>query len=92
YQNRFEKFAEDHSGLISGSEGWRHMSALRFHELGAAKAFVAQLTEAGLDMSVQTYKADAPPVVLTKIPLIADERAVDFILDRMEAAIGTLAK
>ncbi|MCA9448388.1 MAG: aminotransferase class III-fold pyridoxal phosphate-dependent enzyme, partial [Candidatus Omnitrophica bacterium] len=92
YQDRFEKFAEEHSGLIAGAEGWRHMSALRFNELGAAKAFVAQLTEAGLDMSVQTYKADAPPVVLTKIPLIADERVVDFILDRMEAAIGTLAK
>jgi acetylornithine/succinyldiaminopimelate/putrescine aminotransferase len=92
YQRRFEEFARKHNRLIVSAEGWRHLSALRFRELGFAKAFVSRLVEDGLDMSVQTYKADAPPVMLTKIPLIADERVVDFILQKMEEAILSLGK
>ncbi len=91
YENRFKEFAEKHSGAIQSAEGYRHMSALRFHKLATAKSFVGRLNDSGLDMSVQTYKADAPPVVLTKIPLIADEKVVDFILEKMEQAIQTLA-
>ncbi len=48
---------------------------------------MATLNAAGLDISAQTYKADCPPVVLTKLPLIADDQVVDFVLARMKAAL-----
>jgi acetylornithine/succinyldiaminopimelate/putrescine aminotransferase len=91
YEKRFREFADRHSDRIARYEGYRHLSALRFRDLGTAKGFVAKLLEYGLDMSVQTYKTDAPPVMLTKIPLIADETVVDFILEKMEEAIGSLS-
>ena len=46
--------------------------------------------EGGIDASAQTYKADCPPVVLTKLPLIADLPVVDLLLDRMDEAVGAL--
>jgi hypothetical protein len=87
YEGRLREFADNHPGPLLCVEGKRHMSAIRFHELTYAKEFVTRLNQLGLDISVQTYKADAPPVVLTKIPLIADRRIIDFILEKMGEAI-----
>lgn len=88
YESRLRAFADRHSDSIAGVEGNRHLSALRFRDLPTAKAFVARLTVRGLDLSVQTYKADAPPVVLTKIPLISDAATAEAILKRMEEAMS----
>lgn len=55
-----------------------------------ALAFAKALSAAGLDISVQTYKAACPPVALTKLPLIADEDVVDFVIARMDKALTAL--
>jgi hypothetical protein len=79
--------AAAHRELISGAEGRRHLASLQFRSLDAAKAFVRELVRRGLDISAQTYKADCPPAVLTKIPLIAPPAVADFIVEQMERAI-----
>ena len=88
YEARVREFAAAHPDKISAVEGRRHMTTMFFKGLDAAKAFARDLNRRGLDISAQTYKADCPPAVLTKIPLIATSVVVDFILDRMEAAIS----
>jgi hypothetical protein len=51
---------------------------------------VAALTEGGIDISIQSYKAKCPPSCLTKLPLIATAKAVEFVAARMEAALKSL--
>lgn len=86
YEARLRDFAARHPEIISGTDGNRHLSTLCFRELASAKAFCKALTGMGLDISAQTYKADCPPVVLTKLPLIAGLDVVELVLERMEAA------
>ena len=43
-----------------------------------------------MDISVQTYKSDAPPVALTKLPLIADAPVIAMVMDRMTQALKAL--
>lgn len=40
-----------------------------------------------VDISAQVYKANCPPAALLKIPLIASEKTVDFLTDKMRAAL-----
>lgn len=88
--DRFEaglrELATEFPDLISGTHGWRHMTALRFVDLASADRFTTELNRRGLDISAQTYKADCPPVALTKLPLIADDAVVTCVIDTMRQA------
>ena len=89
YEARLREFAAAHPDKISAVEGKRHLTTMYFKGLEAAKAFARELNRRGLDISAQTYKADCPPAVLTKIPLISTPAVVDFIVTEMESAIQT---
>ena len=88
YERRMRAFAAAHPAQITAVEGRRHLTTLFFNSLESAKAFTRELNRRGFDISAQTYKADCPPAVLTKIPLITTPVVVDFILQRMEEAIA----
>jgi acetylornithine/succinyldiaminopimelate/putrescine aminotransferase len=90
YEARLRQLAADNADAVASIEGSRHLSALGFHDLGQAQAFTAYLNRAGLDISVQTYKTSCPPTALTKLPLIASTELVDFVVDRMAAALQTV--
>lgn len=90
YERRLKDMAGHHADKLVRIEGNRHLCGLRFHDLATARKFVSRLTERGLDLSVQTYKADTPPVVLTKLPLIVDETMVDFIVELMDTAMADI--
>ena len=70
----------------------RHLAGIEFHDLETARAFTAALNRAGFDISAQTYKADCPPVALTKLPLTACTTVIDFIITRMTAALATVSR
>jgi acetylornithine/succinyldiaminopimelate/putrescine aminotransferase len=91
FERRLRDLAAQHPRAITGVDGWRHMSTLRFASLERARAFAGALTRRGLDVSAQTYKADCPPIVLAKLPLIADRAAIDFVADAMQAALDETA-
>ncbi len=87
YEERLRIFAARHSSHIVEITGERHLAGIAFHEIHTAKRFTDQLNQQGFDISAQTYKADCPPVALTKLPLIAGPQVVDFIVDKMEATM-----
>ena len=83
FEARLRALAAEFPAVIAAADGWRHMTTLRFAELSAAKAFAGALNRRGLDISAQTYKADCPPVVLTKLPLIAGPETVEAVAGAM---------
>ena len=87
YEGRLRELAAEYPQVIKGVDGWRHMTTLRFARLEQARGFAAALNARGLDISAQTYKADCPPVVLTKLPLIADQAAMDYVIQAMRQAL-----
>lgn len=90
YEARLRAMAERYPAIVTSIEGWRHLAGIYFDALGPARAFVTSLQEDGLDISVQTYKGDCPPCALTKLPLTMGFEAVDFVVDRMEAALAKI--
>ncbi len=88
YEHALRNLAEDHRSVIEKTEGAGHMSTLFFRSAETAVAFASQLSRMGIDVSVQTYKADCPPSALTKIPLIASYKMIDFIVNAMREVLG----
>lgn len=88
FEARLRDLAERHQNLISGIQGAGHMSAIAMHDLATAKRIVAALNAQGLDISVQAYKEDCPPVLLTKLPLIAGHEVVAFVIERLDEAFA----
>jgi acetylornithine/succinyldiaminopimelate/putrescine aminotransferase len=91
FEAQVRELAGDFPHTVAGVDGWGHMTTLRFSGLDRAQAFVADLNRRGLDISAQTYKADCPPVVLTKLPLIADRGVIDFVIGAMRHVLSGLA-
>lgn len=87
YFEELQKLAGRWTGTIERIEGCRHLAGICFKELAPAQAFARRLNEAGVDISVQSYKADCPPVALTKLPLIAGYDVVDWLIARFESAL-----
>ncbi len=87
YEDRLHQLAREYPQWISAVDGRLQMSCLSFAENQSATGFARILVERGLDVSVQSYKADCPPTMLTKLPLIAGFEVVDFVVDQMRAAL-----
>ena len=90
YEDHLRQLQGLFSGLLLSVEGSRHLCGLTFAEPGIGQRFVQYLGERGLDISMQSYKNNCPPVVLTKLPLIADDAVVDFVVEAMAATLHTL--
>lgn len=90
YAAELKALAHKYPSAIARIEGWRHLSSVVFHSVEATTRFVAQLNEAGVDISAQTYKANCPPVALTKLPLVSTYHVVDFLIERMDRALKNL--
>lgn len=82
-----EDLARRHAGLIAKVEGIGHLMALHFMETEQAVRFAKIMNEGCVDVSAHGYKAVFLPAALTKLPLIATRAAVDFTMNRMEAAV-----
>jgi acetylornithine/succinyldiaminopimelate/putrescine aminotransferase len=90
YERELEGLAARHARLVEKREGRRHLSSLFFRHPAHASGFVEILNQEGIDISVQSYKAKCPPSCLTKLPLIATPRAIDFLVGKMDAALKVL--
>ena len=90
YQRSLQQMAEQHGGWIDRIEGHRHLSSIFFREAEAAVRFVKGMNEACIDVSAQTYKADCPPAVLTKLPLIMGTAGVDRFIETANRVLRVL--
>ena len=83
----FLKLAAKYPKIITTIEGKHHLAGIFFHNPAKGKTFVEHLNNAGLDISMQTYKAGCPPSALTKLPLIAGFEVVDMVIQRMSRVL-----
>ncbi len=90
YEAELKALAKRHAELIQQIEGQRHLSAIFFNSAEKAIGFIEILNQAGIDISAQTYKAKCPPSALTKIPLTATYKMVDFLIRKMDQALNKL--
>lgn len=90
YEGHLRELAAQHPTTVAGINGRRHLAGIAFHDVGHAQAFAATLNRAGFDISVQTYKSECPPTALTKLPLTACGAVIDFVVERMSAALAAL--
>jgi len=92
YEERLSDLADRYPTLLSEIQGRRHLAGVYFHDIEPAKAFAKYLNDAGLDISVQTYKVGCPPSALTKLPLIAGREVVDLVVARMGEALARIER
>ena len=88
WRGKLETIAGKHADKIVRAEGRGLLSSLFFRETGEAEKFGRMLGEKySIDAGVQTYKADCPPAVLTKFPLISSIKLLDYAADAMEQVL-----
>ena len=93
WQELLVQLAERYPRLIRRAEGDGLLGTLLFHQAEQAVAFCHQMNEKyRIDVSAQTYKADCPPAALTKPPLIASEKLLEFIADKMEQTMKSMTR
>lgn len=92
YHERLHDLAARFPGIIATIDGLRHMASLCFHDLTTARAFTDALNDAGIDISVQTYKDDCPPGALTKLPLVCTREDVDMLTRAMRTTLQALSR
>lgn len=90
YEKGLGELAARHSSILEKMEGRRHLASLFFRDTEKLTRFVSALTQGGIDISVQSYKARCPPSCLTKLPLVTTPRTVDYIVGKMDAALAAL--
>ena len=87
YEQRLREWAARRKGIVTGIHGSRHLLGIEFADIGQSREFVRKLKAHGLDISVQTYKTDCPPVALTKLPIIAGYEVVDWLMTLLDHSI-----
>ena len=91
YHAAAAELAAKYSSLLDKVEGEAHMTTLYFKSAECVTKFTNRLNkECCIDISAQTYKADCPPSALTKLPLIASRKAVDFVIGKMDETLVIL--
>ncbi len=90
YERELQGLGQKYSGVIDRIEGQRHLATLYFYAADKAVTFCKLLNDQGIDISAQTYKANCPPSALTKLPLTATVRIVEFVIKKMDEVLQTL--
>ena len=88
YNDKLRELAAEFPEAIESIEGQRHLSAIRFYRAENAVALMKHMNAAGFDVSAQTYKANCPPTLLTKIPIISSYPMVDLFVARMGESLS----
>lgn len=90
-ESALKQIAAEYPALLGAPEGLGHLSAIHFHDVEKAGAFTKLMGQMCVDMSAQLYKADCPPAVLLKLPLITDETVLDVVCDRVRQGLKQLS-
>ena len=91
YNEQAAKLVAKYPHIIEELEGEAHMTTFVFKSADLTNRFTAYLNkECCIDVSAQTYKANCPPVALTKLPLISSRKTVDFVIAKMNEALENI--
>lgn len=75
---------QKHSDTLCEVEGQGHLIGLQFANVSKAASFAEKLNNLCIDSSAQLYKANCPPAVLLKPPVISTEATVDYIVNAIK--------
>ncbi len=88
YNSEAQKLVAKYPEIIEKVEGEAHMTTFVFKSAEMTNKFNAYLNKkCCIDVSAQTYKANCPPVALTKLPLISSKQTVDYVIAKMNEAL-----
>ncbi len=90
-EEALKEIAAEYPALLGAPEGLGHLSAIHFHDVEKAAAFTKLMGSMCVDMSAQLYKADCPPAVLLKLPLLTDETVLEVVCDRVRQGLNQLS-
>lgn len=91
FHKRLNDLARKHANSIKAIEGEGLLRAIRFEDAGKAALLATVMNKNYcIDISAQTYKANCPPTALLKLPLISSTRTMDFLADKLDAALTSL--
>ncbi len=90
FEHALHKIADDYSKTVCRAEGLGLLGSLHFHDVATAARFASLINEECIDTSAQLYKANCPPAVLLKPPVIASEKMLDFLAERLRSALNHL--
>jgi acetylornithine/succinyldiaminopimelate/putrescine aminotransferase len=91
YNSEAAKLVAEYPQYIEKLEGEAHMTTFVFRTAELTDKFTTYLNKkCCIDISAQTYKANCPPVALTKLPLISSRRTVDFVISKMKTALDSI--
>lgn len=79
--------AKKYPDKIEKIEGLAHLAAIHFQTVEAAGQFAKLVNGMCIDVSAQLYKANCPPAVLLKLPLVTSEAVLELILSKFETAL-----
>jgi len=92
FEARVRDTARNHKGTVARVNGKRHMVGIEFKDVAPARSFCKHLNERGVDISVQAYKTEVPPVALLKLPLTMGSAAIEALLEKVDAALAASAR
>ncbi len=75
---------------ITCVEGQGHLAAIHFSGVEEAAKFARAVNGMCIDVSAQLYKADCPPAVLLKLPLIADDIVLQILIEKFSMALKNI--
>lgn len=81
------ELAKEFSNHITCVEGQGHLAAIHFSDVEEAAKFAKAVNRMCIDVSTQLYKADCPPAVLLKLPLITSERVLEILIEKFSVAL-----
>lgn len=90
FDNNLAGFKDKYNKLISKIEGQGHLAAIHFTTIDQAVVFAKKLNAMCIDLSVQTYKANCPPAVLLKPPVIISEKTIHFLCEKIDIALSEM--
>ncbi len=76
--------------MLDRPEGQGHLSAIHFKDIKKAADFTKIMNDKCIDISAQLYKADCPPAVLLKLPLITTDAILDFFVQKLKEGLDSL--
>ena len=88
WEEKLQYLAAKHPGMIVKAEGDGFLGTLFFKNAEDTVNFCRMVNSVyRIDVSAQTYKANCPPAALTKFPLVASEKLLEFVIDAMDKTL-----
>lgn len=84
------KVSADYPELLDAPEGLGYLSAIHFKNIEKAAEFSKIMNGMCIDISAQLYKADCPPAVLLKMPLIMTDNVLSFFIEKLKDGLNKL--